>query len=452
MSGRLPVTINGVARIGEGVTLSKSRLGFTSPQAEGLSDCLADSLDRLINEGLRSGAFPGCQLIVARNGNIVVDRCYGTVADKGTAKVTPATVYDLASVSKAAGTLPGIMLAYDRGCLDLDTPIAEYIPQLRGTDKATITPRRLLYHETGMPASLNMYDVLINPDSYTGPLTRRKYSAAYPIKVGRNTYANAKARLRRDITSATRSKQFPNEIADGVFVGPVTYDTIMQRIYDVPLKSPSYRYSCLNFCLLMDIEQRLTETPHDRWTTEGIFRPIGALSTCYNPAAHYDRSIVAPTENDRFLRRQTVKGYVHDELAAFSGGVQGNAGLFSNATDIAKLCQMLLNGGSYGDVRVLSEETVKLFTTDKSPTCRRGLGFDKPDTSDTDKSPTCEEAPAEVFGHIGFTGTCFWVDPVNDFFLVFLCNRINPSRDNRAFARLNIRPRLLHAIYQALTD
>ncbi len=451
VSGHLPVSIKGVAKMGDGVTFRKNRLGFSSPIAEGVRHAVTDTIDSLINLGLRTGAFPGCQLLIARNGNIIFDGNYGKLSTAaGAPAVSPATVYDLASVSKAAGTLPGIMLACDRGLLDLDTPIADIITQLDTTDKSDITPRQLLYHESGMPASLNMLNIMIDPDSYTGQLTRRRHSASHPIKISRNVYGNASARLRSDIVSSTNSDRFPIEAAKNIFVGAETYDTIMQRIYDIPLRPKDYRYSCLNFCLLMDIEQRLTGTAHDQWTADNVFRPLGAFSTVYRPLDHYDISVIAPTENDRFLRSQTLRGYVHDETAAFSGGVQGNAGLFSNATDLAKLCQMFLNGGSYGDVRIFSEETVKTFTTAKSPTCRRGLGFDKPDMENPDKSPTCAEAPAELYGHIGFTGTCFWVDPVNDLIFVFLCNRVNPTRDNPAFASLDIRPKLMSALYHAM--
>ena len=111
---------------------------------------------------------------------------------------------------------------------------------------------------------------------------------------------------------------------------------------------------------------------------------------------------------------------------------------------------MWLNSGTYGDARILTPPTVNLFTTSKSPTCRRGLGFDKPDTSNPDNSPTCEEAGPEVFGHLGFTGTVFWVDPKHQLIFVFLTNRVNPTRDNAAFSRLNIRPKLFSQIYQAL--
>lgn len=225
----------------------------------------------------------------------------------------------------------------------------------------------------------------------------------------------------------------------------------MGRIYNIPLRSNnSYNYSCLNFCLLMDLEQHVTGRPHNEFVTDSIWAPIGAYSACYRPTLSHKSGDIAPTENDTFLRRQLVHGYVHDETAAMLGGVSGNAGVFASATDLAKLCQMWLNGGEYGGARVLSPETVKLFTTTKSPTCRRGLGFDKPDTQNPDNSPTCEEADPAVYGHLGFTGTVFWVDPTNDLFFIFLTNRVNPTRDNVAFSQSSIRPDLFRQVYNSI--
>ena len=145
-----------------------------------------------------------------------------------------------------------------------------------------------------------------------------------------------------------------------------------------------------------------------------------------------------------------LQGYVHDELANFSGGVQGNAGLFSNADDLAKFCQMLLNGGEYGGHRFYTESTTDVFTQTKSPNSRRGLGFDKPDTVKPESSPTCEEADPSVFGHLGFTGTVFWVDPVNDLIFIFLTNRVNPTRETPVFNKSQIRPELFRQVYKAL--
>ena len=349
--------------------------------------------------------------------------------------------------------LSGIMKAYDKGLFSLDDTLGKLIPEITDSAKRCISVRELLYHETGMPASLNMFTTMIDSTSYIGKLITPRYDKAHTIKIQRRAYGNNTARLRSDIVTRTAGKDFPTEAAKGLFTGRCTYDTIMGRIYNIPLRaSKKYNYSCLNFCLLMDIEQRLTGRPHDEFVGTEIFGPLGAYRTGYKPHSGIGSSNVAPTEHDSFLRRQTLKGYVHDELAAFSGGVQGNAGLFSNARDIAKYCQLLLNGGTYGGKRLLSPETVRLFTTDKSPTCRRGLGFDKPDMENPDYSPTCEEAQATVIGHLGFTGTVFWIDPDRELIFVFLTNRINPTRDNAAFNRINIRPHLFSIVNRAITS
>lgn len=452
VGGILPVNLRGVAKEGTGIMLPKIRLGFSTPEGEGMSSWLTDSIDALVKKGLRTGAFPGCQVLVARNGNIVYDKAFGHISNaQGAAKVDHNTLYDLASVSKAIGTLPGIMKAYDIDLLNLEDNLGRLIPEIVDTAKQNITVRQLLYHESGMPASMNMFNAMMDSLTYEGKLITSRPDKKHTIKIQRRAYGNNTAKLRRDILSTTSSDKFPIAAAKGLYTGAVTYDTIMRRIYDVPLRSSnSYNYSCLNFCLLMDIEQRVTGRGHNDFVTEEIFRPIGANRTVYRPTTKFGLNEIAATEHDTFLRRQTVHGYVHDELSAFSGGVQGNAGLFSTADDVAKVCQMWLNGGEYAGQRVLSPETVELFTTAKSATCRRGLGFDKPDVEDLENSPTCDEAGPEVYGHLGFTGTVFWVDPKEELIFVFLTNRVNPTRDNTAFNKLNIRPRLFSQVYKSL--
>lgn len=452
VSGRLPVNLKGIARAGDGISYEKTALGFSSPTAEGMAAWMTDSLDTVVREALAAGAFPGCQLLVARNGNIVYERSFGRLSSaKDSPRVNNETAYDLASVSKATGTLAGIMKAYDKGLLKLDATLGRLIPEISDSGKRSITVRELLYHETGMPASLNMFTTMIDTASYSGKLITPRYDKSHTIKIQRRAYGNNTARLRSDITGKTPGGRFTTEAAKGIYTGRQTYDTIMSRIYNIPLRATrKYNYSCLNFCLLMDIEQRLTGRSHDEFVDTEIFAPLGAYRTGYRPHSSIGAANVAPTENDTFLRRQTLKGYVHDELAAFSGGVQGNAGLFSNARDIAKYCQMLLNGGTYGGKRLLSQATTQLFMTDKSATCRRGLGFDKPDMENPDLSPTCEEAGASVIGHLGFTGTVFWMDPERDLIFIFLTNRVNPTRDNAAFNRVNIRPHLFSIVNRAI--
>jgi len=449
VNGKLPVNLARVAKLGTGIHIAKSRLGYTSPVAEGFSPALTDSLDAICRHAVEIDATPGCQLLVARHGNVVYEKAFGKLTANGDS-VNRFTLYDLASVSKATGTLPGVMKAYDLGLFDLDTPAAEYIPGLKAAGK-TFTPRQMLFHETGMPASINVYTLMMDSTTYEGKLFTPKKDAAHSIWLMPNAWGNNTAKIRRDITSPVATAEFPIEAAKGLYVGKATVDTIMATIYNQELrKNTNYNYSCLNFCLLLDMEQRITGKPHDVWVHDSIFAPLGAHLIGYQPALHHGVANVAPTENDTFMRRQTLRGYVHDETAGMQGGVSGNAGLFSNAGDIAKLCQMWLQDGKYGDVQILSPETVKLFTTTKSPTCRRGLGFDKPDVENPDNSPTCDEAGPAVYGHLGFTGTVFWVDPDEDIIFIFLTNRVNPTRDSKVFNSLNMRPELFRQVYKAI--
>ena len=150
------------------------------------------------------------------------------------------------------------------------------------------------------------------------------------------------------------------------------------------------------------------------------------------------------------MRKTSLQGFVHDESAAFQGGVSGNAGLFSTAEEVAKVYQMLLNGGELDGKRYLSKETCRVFTTTVSRISRRGLGFDKPDRHNPQKSPCAESAPASVYGHTGFTGTCAWTDPENGLVYVFLSNRTYPDVWNNKLMRLDIRTRIQEAVYKAM--
>jgi CubicO group peptidase (beta-lactamase class C family) len=213
-----------------------------------------------------------------------------------------------------------------------------------------------------------------------------------------------------------------------------------------------YLYSCINFILLKKMVEQQMGQPIDRLLDEYCFRRIGATSMTYNPLRKIDSDRIAPSEQDQFLRRQIIHGHVHDEAAAFQGGVSGNAGLFSSATDLAKIAQLYLNDGVYGGERYISTKTCKMFTTSKSPTSRRGLGFDKPDTKNLSSSPCGLLAPESVYGHTGFTGNCFWIDPDNNLIFIFLSNRTFPSRVNTKLFTLNIRTRIQDTIYKSIRN
>lgn len=454
--GSLPVTIkshenNVVLRAGVGVQYDAVRLGYTLPVEVGFKPDMLFKIDSICNYGIKQKAFPGCQVLVARHGKIVCNRSYGKIDFDSSVPVTENTLFGLASVSKASGTLSGIMKLYDDGKFKLDEPASKYIAGLRKTDKKNITFRQLLYHETGMQPSISMWDMMFDTTTYTGKLITSTPTANNTVKISNGAYGYKDAKLRTDILSREKTDKFNIAIADGIYGGKVTYDSVMNRIYNSKLRpDKKYCYSCLNFCLLADALQNISHKQLDEYVGKNIFGPLGAYHTTYRPLNKFKGDEIAYTEIDTYLRKQHIHGYVHDELAAFSLGVQGNAGLFSNANDLAKLFQMWLNGGTYGGKRYYKKATVDLFLKSKSPNSHRGLGFDKPNLKNQDASSTCREATAETIGHTGFTGTCYWIDPKNDMIYIFLSNRVSPTRDNPAFSKVSARSHIHTIIYKSI--
>lgn len=456
-NGNLPISLNFKGKktrydAGHGIHYPATRLGYSIPAEVGLDSRLTAQIDSVCRLGVQQHAFPGCQVIVARHGKVVYKNSFGTIDYNSPVKVDDNTLFGLASVSKATGTISGVMKAFDDGKFALDEKASKYIPGLRDGDKEDITFRDLLYHETGMPASLNMWYMMMDANSYTGSLITGTQDANHTVKIMDGAWGHKDAKMRTDILSTVKTDRFNIAIADGLWGGRVTYDSIMNRMYHAKLGKKKYLYSCCNFSLLADAVQRMTHSPLNYYVNNYIFAPLGSYHTMYRPLSKFSRDEIAYTEVDTYLRRQHIHGYVHDELAAFSGGVQGNAGLFSNANDLAKLFQMWLNGGTYGGVRLLKASTVETFTTQKSPNSHRGLGFDKPVVGNPDASNTCAEATPETFGHTGFTGTCFWVDPKNDMFYIFLSNRVCPSRNNPNFGRISARSHIQSLIYRAIRE
>lgn len=449
--GRTPVAIPGIAESGDGIVLPTTRLGYTTPAARGYGAWLTDSIDSICNDIIARGGTPGIQVVVAKGNDIIVDGAYGKL-DKNGPEVNNETMYDLASVSKALGTLPGIMMAVDSGYMDIDTPISQYIPGMRRDDKKDLLVKEFLFHETGMPPAISPYDIVFDTTTFKGRLITPKKDADHPTWIMPDAWGHKDAKLRKDLVSTVRTETFDRPIARGMWGSQATTDTLMNIIYGQKLRAnKNYRYSCLNFCLLKDAEERATGVPHDKWADTRLWEPLGAWSITYNPADNgFDVSNIAPTEVDTYLRRQHLQGYVHDETAAFLGGVSGNAGLFANAGDLAKICRMWLNGGTYGGDTLMSPGVVKLFTTTKSPTCHRGLGFDKPNTERPEWSSTIEEAGPQVYGHTGYTGPVFWVDPKNDIIFIFLTNRVNPTRDSKIFNASGVRGKLFRQVLRAL--
>lgn len=429
------------ARTGDGVL---RRGSFADA---GFDSRLGHRIDSIVELNISKRSFPGCQVVVACDGIVVVDKAYGHLDYSITSPdVNRSTLYDIASMTKVAATVSAIMQAVESGTVDIDAPVGRYLPELAGTDKENITIRRLLLHESGLE-SISLPPLLVDSASFTGRLIGYRKAGPLSIKIGRNVYANRNARLCKDLFSNHRNGKYDLRIASRLYADPRVKTIVDSAIAASKLKTAAYRYSDLGFCLLKNVVEATSGETFDRLLDKQVFAPIGMRNTMFNPLSHGRKDNIAPTERDDFLRRQTVRGYVHDEIAAFSGGVQGNAGLFSTAADMARLCQTWLNGGSYGGKKVFSSELLRMFTADCSPKSHRGLGFDR---AARIGSMADAGVPGEAYGHLGFTGTGFWADPVNRIIVVFLSNRVCPSRDNPSFDRLSPRTAIMEAVYDSL--
>ena len=448
--GKIPVSVSDLFKAGEGLSTSKTRLGYAQPMKVSVSASKLKAIDDIVQEGLQNQAFPGCQVLVAKDGVVIYNKSFGYFDYARTHPVQNSDVYDLASVTKAAATVPAVMKLYDEKKLKLDDFLSSYISQLKGTDKSYISVRRALLHESGLVSFLPFYRLAIDSESFTGPLISKKRDLTYRIQYDSNDYARTDFEYHKNLVSQTAQQDYSLQVAKRFFLKDNFPELIIEEIAKSKLRtSGESNYSDLNFILLKEVVEKIAQEPMDKYISKNFYAPLGADLTGYKPLQRIDTLRIAPTENDEFLRNQLLIGFPHDEAAAFMGGVSGNAGLFSNANDLAKLLQMLLNQGIYGGERYLSAETCKLFMETKSLISRRGLGFDKPDLSGN-SSPTGKLVSASTIGHVGFTGTCFWIDPDNQLIYIFLSNRVYPKRTHKQLMQLNIRPRIQDVIYETM--
>lgn len=453
VSGRLSVSIPRCYDVDAGCTTERIRLAVAEPERVGMRSEVLAGIDTLVADALAQKAFPGCQVLVAKDGYIVYRKSFGVSDYETRTPVTDESIYDLASVSKAAATVPAVMMAYDDANLRLSDRISAYVPTMKQTALKTLTLREALFHETGMRDGYPVYRWATDTTSYTRLYSSRP-DETYSLRQDEKLWFDHNYRYDTAWITPTPDADHTLLVARGMYLRPAFRDTLFERIIRLPLqKRGAYRYSCLNFVLLRRLVEQVTRQPLDEYLAARLFGPLGAASLCYNPMQSLPdeyQQYVIPTEDDAAIRRQLLRGYVHDELAAFNGGVEGNAGLFASAQDLVKVLQMMLNGGTYAGRRYVRAETCRLFTSTKSSNSRRGLGFDKPSVTNPIQGPTAPECPPSVYGHTGYTGTCFWVDPDHQMIYIFLCNRVYPHRWNRRLTTGNYRTRIQSLLYQAM--
>ncbi len=472
LSGRLPVSVNKQYPAGLGQsTQPLGRLAYTIPEAVGIDGrWLRAQVDSLVNAGLAAHAFPGCVVQMAKDGKVILRKAYGShTYETSPADGNPVVIrsaqftdqmdgqrnnptglarnvavvsipppsdlnrptrlddlFDLASVTKISTSTPALMRLVDEGKFDINGTMGQYLPRFRKSNKDTLVWRNVLTHQAGLKAWIPFWRDAINPDG----------------SFKRNTFATV------------RSKRYPIEVTDSLFLhrsySHVIFDAIRDSPLNPPKAKPEYVYSDLSFYLYPQIVKSLTGVDFETYLKNTFYKPLGASTLTYNPRRFYPLSRLVPTERDSLFRKTLIWGRVHDEGAAMLDGLSGHAGLFGSANDLMKLVQMYLQRGSYGGQQFLSPDVLTTFTRYQFPEVgnRRGLGFEKPSYKFSGNAP--RSASASSFGHSGFTGTFTWADPDYGLTYVFMSNRVYPTRANNKISELNIRTNVVEKLYQAI--
>lgn len=414
------------------------------PEEVGMNAVTLNHIDSIAKDGIKKMIFPGCQIVVMKDGKMVYDKCFGNFSYESIHKVKPTSMYDLASLTKTTGTLLAIMKLYDNGKIKLTDKASAYLPFLRGTDKESITINELLFHESGLPGTLSFHNLVIEKNSASKNIITDSFH------VNKNKVIGPVYRYKEEWASKFPSDDFSMQVADSFYLNKNIHPAEMQMIANTKLGSKTYLYSCVNFIVLKEIAETISGMPLDVFLDKEFYHPMKLNNIAYLPLRTHNKEEIVPTLKKDYLRNGILQGYVHDPAAAFLGGISGNAGLFASAQDVALVYQMLLNNGKMDDKSYLSTETCHLFTTTTSVSGRRGLGFDKPVPTNLRYNPCCLSAPLAVYGHTGYTGTCCWVDPVNNLVYVFLSNRTYPNDGVNMLTRMSIRPKIQEVIYQSL--
>lgn len=447
-------------------TTQKTRLGYTDPEYVGMSSDTLAMIDQIVQEGIREYAMPGCQVLVAKEGQIVYHKSFGYHTYQQENPVRLDDLYDVASITKVAATTLATMKMTEQGKIRLESVVGDYLKnRTYETTKSWVTDtltRDEWQVRLGADSSLADEDARPWRDSLlllprmVRRGRRQMRSQIFNIsieellthtsglKAGLNIHPYQRY-LRSTMYDADFSERFSVPVAQNFYLDGSYLDSLWNDTKAMEPDSLGYRYSCVNMIVMQRVIDSLNEVNIGQYLDREFYRDMGLQTMTYNPLEKFSTNQIVPTSNDRW-RGQMLCGTVHDPTAALFGGVSGNAGLFSNAHDLGILGQMWLNNGTYGGKRFLEAETVEQFT--KRTRGHRALGFDMAPRRTS--YLMAESASLETFGHTGFTGTCIWVDPVHDLVFVFLSNRIHPSVNNTRLNEMRIRQRVHQAVYRAL--
>ncbi len=401
--------------------------GTESPKKATLPESSRQIIDRMIESEIATKAFPGAQVVVGDDTGIIYSKSYGYTDYSKKEAITSEHIYDLASCTKVLASTIAVMRLIDRGEITLNTRLAERVDRYKDTPIGDLSLKRMLSHTTGLAPVIPVVRSLVHPADSNISLMSARATANHPYIYDKGLYTCRNVVYDTRYIASSAEDGFI-EVNEGMYISS-SYSMVMDSlILDsyTPSRLGRYRYSDLNFFLIQQMVECTAMKGLDEYIGE-LYDQMGISNLGFSPLKWKPREMVAPTECDMLFRQDTVRGYVHDEMAAVLGGVAGHAGLFGNAESVAALCTMLLANGEYNNTRVLQKETIAEFTRNAiAGNAYRGLGFDK-------MNPSSSPYSAESFGHTGFTGTYFWVDPHSKRYLVILTNRVHPSRSNKSY-------------------
>ncbi len=352
---------------------------------------IEENIEKLINYAVKNCVFPGGSALISYSDNLIYNKGFGSFSyENNSKKVNENTIYDLASLTKVIAAATAVMILKDKGEIDIEKNVNYYIPEYKGEYKDLVKVRHLLNHSSGLPPWKPLFE-------------------------------------------SSSDKQ-----------------SLLENLYQIALEAnPGVKcdYSDLGYILLGEIIERITSAGFDKFCSDMIYKPLDMENTFFCPPEDM-REKIPPTEDCKF-RGRVIQGEVHDENAYVMGGISGHAGLFSNSSDIANFCQMIMNGGDYKGINLIHPDTVKEFTarTTDIPDCKWALGWRMfMGEGDVIGSYFSENS----FGHLGYTGTSMWIDPLNELFIILLTNRVHPTRENNKITEF--RPNFHDEILMSIKD
>ncbi|MEN9444937.1 MAG: hypothetical protein RIS47_1828 [Bacteroidota bacterium] len=426
------------------------------------------SLDSFIAYAISETAFPGCQIFAAYKGLVILNKSYGFQTYKKEIPVTNDLIYDIASLTKITSTTLATMKLYEQNKLSLQADYGKYFHL--SAEITNALPKRnilsskiidLLTHTSGIqpgPPIGEIYFFKRTFDRYVSPHITHKTIPGMQAYSGNLAHGPIPPDDFFEPTDAFQlawnyffrtspdSSTYAYPTGRNMYLRKRFREKFINKCFGKTVnKKKEYVYSDMNMVLLQILSDSLCKQSIDTFMYDKFYHPLGLRHTLFNPLTRFTPSEVAPTAYDTKWRNELLQGYVHDPTAAILGGISGNAGLFSNAQEIGVIGQMLLQKGEYGGSELIQPQIIELFTR-RQNSSGRGLGFDIAQRG----SVVARSAAPQSFGHTGFTGTCLWVDPVNEIVYVFVSNRICPDANNRTEMLLHVRSNSQEAIYKVL--